>query len=178
MPDKRNTIYSFIDSQNLNLGTKNDIIINQRKVYSGWKLDYRKFYRYLVDKFRVSKAFIFIGYVNGNEHLYNSLRSYGYELIFKPTITDDHGKRKGNIDSELVLYSAAIEYDNYDQGVFVSGDGDFHCLYKYLDGKGKLLKIVIPNKKSESSLLDDFQDYKVFLEFEKEKLEYIPINQK
>ncbi len=173
MANNQNTVYAFIDSQNLNLGTRNDIVKNDIKVYSGWKLDYEKFYRYLGDKFHVSKAYIFIGYVEKYEEMYKNLSHYGYELVFKPTITDDHGKPKGNVDAELVLYSSAIEYGNYDKGVFVAGDGDYYCLYKYLASKEKLLKIIIPNKKSESSLLKEFQAYKVFLEFERPKLEYI-----
>lgn len=56
--------------------------------------------------------------------------------------------------------------------MIVSGDGDFYCLHKYLKAKGKLFKILIPNRKSESSLLKDFQKYKVFLDREKEKLEF------
>jgi uncharacterized LabA/DUF88 family protein len=172
MPKDRIVVYAFIDSQNLNLGTKNDIFVGNTKIYSGWKLDYEKFFQYLSDKFHVTKAFIFIGYVKKYESLYKSLKSYGYELVYKPTVIDDHGKPKGNIDAELVLYSSAIEFEKYDKAVFVAGDGDYYCLYNFLNDKGKLYKIIIPNKKTESSLLKKFQSYKVFLEFEREKLEF------
>ena len=174
MKKKYPIIYAFIDSQNLNLGTNKDVYNKRgKKIYKGWKLDYKKFRVYLKDKFHVSKAFLFIGYIRGNERLYNNLKRWGYELIFKPTVKDNSGKSKGNIDAELVLYSAAIEYRNYDKAVIVSGDGDFHCLHKYLDENKKLLKIIIPNMKSESSLLRQFQHYKFFIEYEKVKLEYI-----
>ena len=53
----------------------------------------------------------------------------------------------------------------------MSGDGDFYCLHSFLSKKNKLEKILIPNSKSESSLLKDFGKYKVYLEYEKEKLE-------
>lgn len=166
-------IYAFIDSQNLNLGTSKDLFNkNKKKIYTGWKLDFEKFKVYLTDKFRVSKAFLFIGYVKENEKMYRQLKSFGYELIFKPTTKDNLGKPKGNIDAELVLYSAAIEYRNYDKAVIVSGDGDFRCLYEYLISKNKLSKIIIPNLKAQSSLLKEFQPYKTFLEYEKRKLEY------
>lgn len=56
--------------------------------------------------------------------MYRSLESFRYHLIFKPTTKDDIGKPKGNIDAELVLHSAAIEYPKYDKAVIVSGDGD------------------------------------------------------
>ncbi|MCX6812062.1 MAG: NYN domain-containing protein [Candidatus Berkelbacteria bacterium] len=171
MPKKQfPKIYAFIDSQNLNLGTRNDLFRGKKKIYSGWQLDFQKFRIYLKDKFRVSKAFIFIGKIKGNEELYKRLKSFEYELIFKPTTKDHEGKPKGNIDAELVLYSAAIEFPNYDKTVVVSGDGDFYCLYEYLVGKKKLLRIIIPNRLSESSLLREFHDYKTFLIRDKNKI--------
>lgn len=162
--------YAFIDSQNLNLGTSKNIYRNNKLIYRGWQLDFKKFRKYLTDKFKVSKALLFIGYNTKYRNLYGLLRSYGYQLIFKPTVVDKTGKIKGNIDAELVLHAAAIEYENYDQAVVISGDGDFYCLYEFLIKNNKLSKIIIPNKKSESSLLKDFQKYKVFLFREKSKL--------
>lgn len=129
---KRLKIYAFIDSQNLNLGTSKDIYKNKKLLYKGWKLDFKKFRQYLTDKFRVKKVFLFIGYLRQNEKLYRNLRSFGYKLIFKPTVKDNQGKPKGNIDAELVLYAAAIEYHHYDRAVIVSGDGDLFCLHNYL----------------------------------------------
>lgn len=167
------TVYAFIDSQNLNLGTSKDIIKGGKKIYKGWKLDYARFFVYLTNKFRVSKVFLFIGYIKNNQQLYDYLKLCGYTLIFKPTVIDNIGKSKGNIDAELVLYSSAIEFKNYDEAVVISGDGDFYCLYKYLEEKKKLKAIIIPNKRSESSLLKEFHKYKIFLYFEKDKLEWV-----
>lgn len=173
MKNERQKIFAFIDSQNLNLGTSKNIFNKKgKRIYKGWKLDYRKFRIYLADKFRVQKAFLFIGYIKENEKLYKQLRSFGYELVFKPTTKDGLGKPKGNIDAELVLYSAAIEFKNYDKAVIVSGDGDFGCLYKFLEKENKLYKIIIPNPLSESSLLKKFQKYKTFIQFDKAKFEY------
>jgi len=166
--------YAFIDSQNLNLGTSKDIYKNRKLIYKGWKLDFKKFRKYLTDKFRVDKAFLFIGYIPKNKALYKKLTSYGYELVYKPTVMDDKGKPKGNVDAELVLYTAAIEFFNYDQAIIVSGDGDFYCLHEYLKKKKKLFKIIVPNRKSESSLLTPFQEYKIFLIRDREKVEWKP----
>jgi len=168
---KSETVYAFIDSQNLNLGTSKNIIKNKKLIYKGWKLDFKKFKKYLNDKFRVKKTFLFIGYIKENEKLYKKLRSFGYELVFKPTVRDDSGKVKGNVDAEIVLHSAVVQFPKYSKAVFVSGDGDFYCLYDYLSKKGMLGSILIPNTKSESSLLKPFQKYKSFLIFDKEKLE-------
>lgn len=169
---KHPVVYAFIDSQNLNLGTSKDIYKGKKRIYGGWKLDFKKFKRYLSDKFRVKKVFLFIGYIKQNQLLYKRLKSYGYELIYKPTVKDNLGKPKGNVDAELVLYAAAVEYPNYDKAVIVSGDGDFTCLHEYLEKNRKLLRIIIPNSKSESSLLKRFHKYKTFIEFDKEKLKF------
>lgn len=170
---KHPIVYAFIDSQNLNLGTSKDLYNNnKKKIYTGWKLDFEKFRIYLADKFRISKAFLFIGYITENRKMYEQLKSFGYELVFKPTTKDGFGKPKGNIDAELVLHSAALEYENYDRAIIVSGDGDFYCLHEYLDGKKKLFKIIIPNKKSMSNLLRKFDQYKKFLVDDKDILEH------
>lgn len=168
---KKQIVYAFIDSQNLNLGTSKDIYKGKKRIYKGWKVDYKKFRRYLSDKFRVKKAFLFIGHIKQNEKLYRRLQSYGYALIFKPTVKDNQGRPKGNVDAELVLHAAAVEFDKYDKAVIVSGDGDFYCLHEFLEKHKKLAYIIIPNDKSESSLLRPFQKYKVFIIFEKAKLE-------
>ncbi|TSC94407.1 MAG: Uncharacterized protein CEN87_528 [Parcubacteria group bacterium Licking1014_1] len=74
--DKKENNYAFIDSQNLNLGIRS----------SGWILDFSRFYVYLKDKYKINKAFLFIGYVPGNESLYTYLQKAGYIVIFKPTL--------------------------------------------------------------------------------------------
>lgn len=130
---KRSIVYAFIDSQNLNLGTSKDIYKNGRRIYRGWKLDFMKFRQYLTDKFRVNKAFLFIGYIKQNVGLYRNLESFGFKLVFKPTVKDNHGKPKGNVDAELVLHAARIQYDNYDKAVVVAGDGDYYCLHDFLE---------------------------------------------
>ena len=161
MEKQKETVYAFIDSQNLYIGVKE----------SGWKLDYLKFRNYLRTKYNVSKAFIFIGYVSTNANLYKYLQEVGFVLIFKPVLKIKKGKKitfKGNVDAELVLHSM-IEYPNYQKAIIVSADGDFHCLIKYLESKDKLLKILSPNEKY-SSLLREFAKYIVPLSLLKEKL--------
>ncbi len=99
---------AFIDSQNLNLSIRNQ----------GWNLDFNKFRKYLKDKYQTEKAFILIDYVSQNETLYANLENYGYDIIFKPTLSLPNGKVKGNIDAELVLH-AMIEYQNYNKALIV-----------------------------------------------------------
>lgn len=148
--------FAFIDSQNLNLGISKDIYKDGVLVHYGWKLDFNKFRIYLREKYSVTKAFLCIGQVAGNESLYTELQQYDYVCVFKPTLFLPNGTVKGNVDAELVLQSM-IEYNNYDKAVIVSGDGDFYCLAKYLLEKDKLKIILAPNKFNYSSLLNKLE---------------------
>lgn len=134
--------YAFIDSQNLNLGIKDQ----------GWALDLRRFRIYLREKYSVTKAYMFLGFMPENQKMYDALLRYGYELVFKPVVRSKKDGVKGNVDAELVL-QAMIDYPHYKKAVIVTGDGDFYCLIKHLSTQGKLLKVLAPNQKKHSSLL-------------------------
>ncbi len=78
----------------------------------------------------------------------------GYDISFKPTITDKNGKTKGNIDGELILSVAKDFYENdLKSVVLVAGDGDYHCLVDFLKNKDIPVTIVSPNRKYLSFLL-------------------------
>ncbi len=159
-------IFAFIDSQNLNLSIRDQ----------GWQLDFAKFRKYLQWKYKVEKAFLFIGYLPGNQGLYTFLQEAGYIVIFKPTLTAPNGKIKGNVDAELVLH-AMIQFSNYDKAIIVTGDGDFHCLIEHLKDKDKLEKVMVPNKHAFSSLLRKFMDDIVFMNELRGKLKYKDMKQ-
>ncbi|MBP9821321.1 MAG: NYN domain-containing protein [Candidatus Pacebacteria bacterium] len=156
--------FAFIDSQNLNLAIRD----------LGWRLDFKRFRIYLKDKYQVTKAFLFIGYIEGNSDLYVRLQEAGFICIFKPTLKYKDGTTKGNCDAELVL-KAMIEYGNYEKAVIVTGDGDFHCLVDYLIQQGKLEAVLIPNRFKFSALLK-LKNLRPFLRYMndlREKLEYL-----
>ena len=98
--EKKTDVYAFIDSQNLNLGIQR----------AGWKMDWRKFRQFLENKYGVTKAYMFIGYVSENEDMYNQLHEAGYLIVLKPTVessasSDDKQAKpmiKGNIDAEQI----------------------------------------------------------------------------
>ena len=158
----RGKTYAFIDSQNLNLGVKSQ----------GWKLDFAKFRIFLRDKYKVIKAYLFIGFIPKNKNLYDYLEKSGYIIIYKPVVESVIKTKpiKGNIDTELVLH-AMIQYKNYQKAVIVSGDGDFYCLVEYLSKNKKLLKVIVPNKRY-SSLLRQFGKYIVNVELFKIKVRF------
>lgn len=164
--EKPKTIYAFIDSQNLNLGVRS----------AGWRLDFRKFRLYLKNKHNVSKAYLFIGMLPGNEALYRQLQEMGYILVFKPTIQikrDGVIVTKGNVDAELVLYASAITFSAYSQALIVSGDGDFHCLIEFLVERSKLLRILAPNR-HYSGLLRKFDRFILRIDQLRGSLELVP----
>ena len=82
--DARN-VYAFIDSQNLNLGTQR----------MGWKMDWRKFRKWLKDEHGVSSAYMFIGYMSDNEALYEYMHELGFLVVLKPTVDISQKDEKG-----------------------------------------------------------------------------------
>lgn len=162
--------YAFIDSQNLNLGVQK----------AGWKMDWRKFRNYLDKEHNVKTAYLFIGYMQENEAMYEQLHDAGYLIVLKPTIemtipkTDENKSEKpvikGNIDAELVLY-AMKEMPNYKQAIIVSGDGDFYCLAEYLANKNRLRHIMTPNWQY-SSLLKPYEKYMIRIDKLRSQLEH------
>lgn len=175
------TTYAFIDSQNLNLGIQRN----------GWKMDWRKFRQYLADKYGVTHAYMFIGYMADNESLYEYMYELGFLVVLKPTLEvpvpaevlaagevakpkdpDEKEKMmvKGNVDTELVLY-AMKEMPNYDKAIIVSGDGDFFSLAEYLEEQGKLAHIMTPNWQF-SSLLKQFEEKIIRLDQLRRNLAY------
>lgn len=151
--------YAFIDSQNLNVSVQK----------YGWKMDWKKFRRFLADRYGVKMAYMFIGYVPEHEDIYEKMHEAGYAVVLKPTFDmsrpradeaqkpEDKKPVKGNIDADMVLW-AMKEMPNYDKAVIVSGDGDFFALVEYLDQQDKLLKILTPTGQY-SSLFHQFDNY-------------------
>jgi uncharacterized LabA/DUF88 family protein len=152
--------YAFIDSQNLNLSIREQ----------GWILDFARFRIYLRDKYNITKAFVFIGYVPGNQPLYTNLQKDGYILVFKPTLNIPDGSIKGNVDAELILHTM-IEYANYEKALIITGDGDFYCLVEHLLKNDKLLHLMVPNQYKFSSLFRKMRSGLVFMNGLRSKLE-------
>ena len=154
--------YAFIDTQNLNQSIKRQ----------GWVLDYERFIVYLKEKYKVTKALIFFGYLPKNEAMYQALRNYGYTIIFKPVLLFPNKPIKGNVDAELVLHTM-LQYPNFNQSVIVTGDGDFYCLVDYLYKQNKLAYLLVPDSRFYSGLLKPFAPNKVqFMNSLKDKLGY------
>ena len=159
---KKENNFAFIDSQNLNLGIQS----------LGWKLNYKRFRIYLKEKYKISTAYLFIGYIPANQDLYSSLQEAGYVLVFKPTLPDKKGEVKGNVDADLVL-QVMVDYKKYDKAAIITSDGDFYSLVNYLYKNNKLKCVMSPYFKTCSALLKKTAKEKiVFMSNLKKKLEY------
>ncbi len=135
---------AFIDGQNLHLGTAEN----------NWRVDYLRLRVYLLDKYSVQDAYYFFGYVvEEQQELYNKLQKAGFIVIFKEHKESFIGKKKGNVDTDIVfeIMKSLIEED-FDKVILVSGDGDYKKIVDYLIKKSKFEKIIFPNKKFASSL--------------------------
>lgn len=156
--------FAYIDGANLHKGIAE----------LGWRLDYKRFRVYLREKYAVSKAYIFLGFLSVNTNLYRDLQNWGYTIVFKPTIPDAKGEIKGNCDAELVLQAVSDAYERlYDKAVLVTGDGDFACLVNFLNEKKWFEILLSPGHKKASVLLRRaVPNSIVFLERFRSRLEY------
>ena len=159
---KKENNFAFIDNTNVHKGIE----------MLGWKLDLTRFRKLLKERYGVSRAYMFIGYMPGNQDMYRDFQKMGYMLIFKPTLPNKDGAAKGNCDAELVL-QAMIDINEYDNAVVITGDGDFQCLVKYLRKINKLGYVISPNRKWCSILLKrEARGNHVFIEEMRSKLEH------
>ncbi len=155
--------YAFIDGQNIHRSVREQ----------GWNLDWSMLRSALRERFGVSKALLFIGFIAENEPLYAMLRAAGFELVFTQAVTSRRDGKlvtKGNVDTDLVL-RAMIDRDRYAHAVIVSGDGDFHPLATHLASVGKLSTILVPQERKASRLLRTFGNRMVAMDGMRQSLE-------
>lgn len=90
--------YAFIDAQNLYMATA-------KRSDHPWRIDLARFRIYLTEKYHVTKAFYFLGCVQDEfEDLYESIQSAGFILVFREHNPAMIGKKKGNVDSDIIFH--------------------------------------------------------------------------
>ena len=98
---------------------------------------------------------------------YLKLAEFGYQIILKPvkTYMDASGnvERKANCDVDMTLYMMC-DHNEYDRTIFLSGDGDFLPVLKYLR-KNKKEVIVLARAPRTAREIKQFAGDK-FLDFE------------
>ena len=138
---------AFIDEQNLYLWTT----LSDKP----WKVNLFKFKIYLAKKYNVKEAYYFLGYVQEvNQEIYSEIQKAGFILVFKQHNPAMLGKKKGNVDTDIVfeIMKKLYRKNNFNKIVLVSGDGDYKLLVDFLIEEKKLKKILFPNRKFASFL--------------------------
>ena len=153
--------YWYIDGQNLHLGTAS--------ADPSWTIDLYKFRVYLRDKYNVEKAFYYLGYVQDGlkiEQLYENIQNAGFILVFRQHNAAMIGKKKGNVDSDIIFSVMKRLYnkDEFDNILLVSGDGDYKMLIDFLiEEKSvhfdpKLVDLFLENKNEVINIHNKFKE--------------------
>lgn len=146
--------YGYVDGANLDRGAK----------ALGVDLDYKKFYGWMRQKYKLDAVYLFLGLVPRYVKLYEYLQQCGFILIFKETVANSKGEVKGNCDAELVLKMISQFYEqDIVNHVLVSGDGDFRCVVDFLTERKQDVFILAPDKNKCSVLLKRTSARRVYL---------------
>lgn len=138
---------AFIDGQNLYKGTT--------ETDPKWTVDLFKFREYLTKKYSIEKAYYFLGFLDEeNQTLYDKIQEAGFIIRFREHSSSMIGKKKGNVDSDIIfdVMRRMYEKEPFDKIVLVSGDGDYRMLVDFLIKEKRFKKILFPNKDFASSL--------------------------
>jgi len=142
---KKENNLAFIDGQNLYYSTSEN----------KWSIDYRKLRTYLKDKYNVTEAYYFFGYIDDDQQkLYSNLQKAGFIVSFREHSSGLAGKKKGNVDTDIVfeVMKTLIERKDFSKILLILGDGDYKKMVDYLIERGVFKKILFPNKSAASSL--------------------------
>ncbi|MDO8668620.1 MAG: NYN domain-containing protein [bacterium] len=151
---KKANNYAFIDGQNLYMNTA-------KKEANPWKIDLARFRIYLERKYSVDKAYYFLGYIQEtNQELYEEIQKAGFILIFREHSPAMIGKKKGNVDSDIIFQVMKKLYkkEDFNKIILVSGDGDYKLLVDFLIEEDRFEKILFPDRKFRSSLYKELSN--------------------
>ncbi|MDP2691721.1 MAG: NYN domain-containing protein [bacterium] len=138
---------AFVDGQNIHMAT--------RSADTPWHIDLARFRVYLKQKYHVEKAYYFLGFVREEyQDLYDNIQESGFILKFREHHSAMIGKKKGNVDTDIVfdIMKKLYRKEKFDNVILVSGDGDYKMLVDFLIEERRFEKILFPNFKKASSL--------------------------
>lgn len=149
---------------------------------NSWSVDLAKLRVYLEQKYYVERAYYYLGFVQDGEEyeeLYEEIQSAGFVLVFREHNSAMLGKKKGNVDSDIIfsIMKRLYRQEDFEKIVLVSGDGDYKMLVDFLIEENRLQKILFPDGKRASSLykkitrkyFDDLGKEDIRKKIEKEK---------
>ena len=87
----------------------------------------KRFRIFLKDRFHVERAYYFLGCLTDEEtDLYNHIQEAGFILVFREHSSTMIGKKKGNVDTDIVFDIFQELTKNYGQTIIaVTHDDDF-----------------------------------------------------
>ncbi len=130
----------------------------------GFEIDYKKMYGWLRQKYNIDRIYLFLGFIDKMDYLYELLRICGYVVELKRTVNFGAYKIKGNCDTEIVLKIMVDVYKNQIENfILVTGDGDFKCVIEHLVESGKQFHVIAPNENRCSILLKHFYEHITYL---------------
>ena len=148
MENTKDKNIAFIDGQNLYMAT------SKREV-NPWDIDIARFRVYLEQKYCVTKAYYFLGFVQEeNNDIYEEIQKAGFVLLFREHNPAMLGTKKGNVDSDIIfsVMKRLYKREDFEKVILVSGDGDYKRMVDFLIEENKFEKILFPDGKRASSL--------------------------
>ncbi|MDB5188899.1 MAG: hypothetical protein JWM92_497 [Candidatus Nomurabacteria bacterium] len=140
--DKKVNI-AYIDAANLDQALRS----------LGWKLDYKRFRIWLKEKYKVERAYIFIGRIKKYKNLYAYFEESNFFLVYKEVLYQK-GKTKGNCDSDLLMYVVKDFYEgDLNRAVLVASDGDYAPLVRFLKERNQIEVVLSPAPAKRCSVL-------------------------
>lgn len=157
--------YAFIDASNIIYGARAE----------GWFIDQKKLFRYLKDKYSISKAFFYYGKDSKSpkkESFLKKLKQFGYTLRVKE-VKRFGTRTKANCDVDLTM-DILLKIKEYNQAIVLTGDGDFAPLLTYLISQRKKIVIISSPKRTAKEIRIiagdkhvDFGSLKYLIEYKK-----------
>lgn len=137
-------LYVFIDATNIIYGTS----------YYGWKMDFKKLYKYLITRYKAKVIYYYAGVDNSNIkqlHFYEKLTDFGYKLRLVPVKKFSDGHKKADVDSRMTFEMMKMD-KKFDKAVIMTGDGDYYWVLEYLLKNKKMVKLISHNKNTAQEL--------------------------
>ena len=157
----------YIDAQNVYMAIKQ----------SGWLIDWKKFYLYLIEKHKVDVIYYTVWYVSTFNPLYKSLIDIWYVMLFKKTIILPDGTIKWNVDIDIAIRAVLEMKDSViEKGYIVTNDGDYNTLVSTMKSYGVFWELLLPNIKTASRLLKKECVRMIDLQDIKHKIQKLPSN--
>ena len=132
----------------------------------GKDLDYKKLKEYFSAQRPLAGAFFYTGYKEsqiGMRGFFSRLKSFGYEVVLVRSKRYRNGTVK-NADTDIkIVTDLFTKFNQYDEAVLVSGDGDFADAVQQLMMHGKRVKVVSMRGRLAQELRESGADV-IFLE--------------